>query len=183
MTVTRVTPADLRFGALALVLGTWFLASTVKQEPTRKLKALDSLDSRGIVLPEWRFFAPNPGVHDTHLLTRDQLTDGTLTPWTECFPAMPRKVRQIFWHPDRRAEKVVMDAMGEIIRVLDMDVLVKKEDLQVTITYLVLLNYVTHGRPHPDDAVRTQFLIARSTGYEENEDPLLLFLSNLHPLR
>ncbi|QCB94981.1 hypothetical protein [Cellulomonas shaoxiangyii] len=182
MSALRPSAADVRLGAVVTLLGSWFLASVVKQEPTRRLKALDKLDGWGIVLPEWRFFAPNPGVHDTHLLYRDQLADGSLTPWKECFPAEQRRVSQILWHPDRRAEKVVMDAIGEIIRVLDSKVLQKKEDLQVTITYLVLLNYATHGREHPPGARRTQFLIARSTGHEESDAPLLLFLSNLHPL-
>ncbi|MBF0688246.1 MAG: hypothetical protein IR158_10865 [Cellulomonas sp.] len=182
MSVSWPGARDLRFGAVVAVLSAWFIASAVKQEPTRRLTALDKLEGVGIVLPEWRFFAPNPGVHDTHLLYRDQLEDGTLTPWRECFPAEQRRLVQIFWHPDRRAEKVVMDAIGEIIRTLDSGILEKKEDLQVTITYLVLLNYATHGCEHPPGARRTQFLIARSTGHEDVGEPLLLFLSNLHRL-
>src|SRR5699024_10459094 len=125
-------------------------------------------------------FAPNPGVHDTHLLARDELDDGSLTPWKECQPAPKRSLRDAVWYPDRRAEKVILDAVGEAIRAFNDDALAKKEDVQVSVTYLVLLNYVTHSWPHAENAVRTQFLIARSTGYEQGE-PILLFLSNMHP--
>jgi len=58
----------------------------------------------------------------------------------------------------------------------------RKEDIQVSVPYLTLLNYATHQVPHHPEAKRVQFLIATSAGYDETEEPMMLFLSNPHPL-
>ncbi|MCG7528532.1 hypothetical protein MHW47_29335 [Streptomyces sp. OfavH-34-F] len=174
---------NVRRAVLVGSLGAWFLATTVKQEPTRKFTKLEKLEATGFFLPEWRFFAPNPGVHDNHLLYRDTLANGEVTPWQEvCVAQDKRKLLHVLWYPDRRMEKVIFDAMGELQTIVGKGRLECKEDLQVTVPYITLLNYVSYSLEHAPDAVGTQFLMARSKGYDETSDPVMVLLSNVHPL-
>lgn len=163
------------------VFGAWLAASALAQDPTRKFLLTRKLDPTGAFLPDWRFFAPRPAMHDYHLLMRDELPDGTLTPWRDVYQINERKWHHAVWFPGRRAEKVIADAVSGLVSFSQLDR--RPEEIQLTLAYLTLLNFVTNRVDHAPDAVRTQFLIAISAGYEESEDPGMLFLSNLHPLR
>jgi hypothetical protein len=179
--MSRVTLAAVKRVALYTVLGTWFVASAVKQEPTRRSKLSERIDPHGVFLPDWRFFAPQPGTYDNHLLFRDELADGTVTEWKEVLVAGERTLRHAFWHPNRRGEKIVFDTMNEIIKITQEPAL-EKEDIQVSVAYLTLLNFVTHSQRHATGTKRTQFLVARSSGRDVDEEPVMLFLSNRHPI-
>ncbi|MEV0237970.1 hypothetical protein [Nonomuraea sp. NPDC050786] len=168
---------------LITFLGAWFAAATIKQEPTRRLEWHRKIDPGGLLLPEWRFFAPHPGVHDNNVLYRDELEDGELTPWKEITSAVPRKIRHIFWLPEHRIDKVIFDLAGEVSNTILDGKLESPEDIQLSLPYLFLLNHVTHNHPHHPRAIRTQFLIARSAGWDESEEPLIVFYSNLHPIK
>lgn len=168
--------------ALAAVLGTWFVMSFLSQDPTRKWDVVRrKFDPSGMYVPDFRFFAPNPGVNDYHVLVRDELPDGSYTNWKEIGGPNVRTLPQAVWFAGRRVEKVVLDSVSGILEYTndkERDV----EGIQVSIPYLTILNYVTHHAPHHQDAKRTQFLIAASDGYYEEEEPNMVFLSNAHPL-
>jgi hypothetical protein len=168
--------------ALYGVLGGWLAVTAAAQEPTRRYDAkIRRLDPLGLMIPDWRFFAPRPGMHDQHLLVRDELPNGDFTPWKETCQVEPRKWHHFFWYPGQRAEKVVVDAVSGLITMQPI-LADRKEDVQVSIPYLTLLNYVTHQVPHHPETKRVQFLIANSAGYDESEEPTMVFLSNPHPL-
>jgi hypothetical protein len=169
-------------GLLFTALGGWFFLTLLGQDPRRKFQGTLKLDPSGEFIPDWRFFAPRPGMHDYHLLFRDELPDGEVTAWKQISEIERRHPRHLLWYANRRAEKVLADS---VVGIVSFNMLEErnKEDIQLTVPYLTLLNYVTHQIPHADDARRTQFLIAASGGYDESEEPLILFLSNLHPIR
>jgi hypothetical protein len=167
--------------ALYGVLGSWLVATTLSQDPTRKFDKIRKWDPTGSLIPDWRFFAPRPGMHDYHLLIRDELPEGEVTAWKEYCQVEERRWQHFFWYPGRRAEKVVTDAVSGLIQ-MQPDLKDRKEDVQVSVPYLTLLNYATHQVPHHPEAKRVQFLIATSAGYDESEEPMMLFLSNPHPL-
>lgn len=169
-------------GAIYALFSTWFALSFLKQEPTRRWGWASRIDSSGMIVPDWRFFAPNPGMWDNHLLFRDELDDGTVTSWKEVNPTRNRFWVHILWYPDRRDEKALFDLVGAIaVNTID-PAFTNPRDLQVTTPYLMLLNYVSHRQRHHPHAKATQFLISRSAGREESEKPLALFLSSVHPL-
>lgn len=176
-------PATIGRGLIFALLGLWFTASAVKQEPTRRTEWHRRLDPGGLLLPEWRFFAPHPGTHDNNVLYRDEMEDSELTPWREITSAVPRKLLHIFWFPEHRADKVIFDLAAEVSNTILDGKLESPEDIQLSLPYLFLLNHVTHNHPHEARAVRTQFLIARSAGWDESEEPLMIFYSNLHPIK
>lgn len=176
------TGARVARGAMYAFFGTWFALSFLKQEPTRKLNWTDRLDPSGMLIPDWRFFAPNPGMWDNHLLYRDELDDGTTTPWREVNPSAQRFWVHILWYPDRRDEKALFDLVSAIARTTVDERFTDVRDIQVTTAYLMLINYISRRQPHHPHAKATQFLISRSAGRDEGEPPLALFLSDVHPL-
>jgi hypothetical protein len=179
-------PHKLARYALYGLFGSWFAVSVMGQDPFRREDRVRKWDKLSLVVPVWRFFAPNPGIHDYHLLCRDELASGEVTEWKEVCTVEARTPRHIFWHPHRRSEKVLFDITAEVLRFIgettDLDAPRANRDLQFSVPYITLLNYVSGQHPHQPDAERTQFLLAASAGYDENEEPTMLFLSEFHPL-
>lgn len=167
--------------AIGALFGSWFLATFLAQDPRRKFDKVRELDKTGALIPDWRFFAPRPGMHDHHVLMRDELPDDSTTDWREVTSPRDRKLVDAIWFVGRRGEKAITDAASGLMAFTANNA-DRKEAVQVTIPYLTLLNYVTHGVEHHPEAKRTQFLIATSDGYADKEEPTMVFLSNLHPL-
>ncbi|SCK51315.1 hypothetical protein H181DRAFT_04643 [Streptomyces sp. WMMB 714] len=69
----------------------------------------------GWPIPGWRFFAPNPGVQNVHLLVREAVPDddGT-TPWRDVTPEVPHGWTQVLWNPGSRGPKALFDAMQQL---------------------------------------------------------------------
>lgn len=169
--------------AVYVTLGSWLGLSVAGQKLFRTPGRRSAWDRLYLLIPDWRFFAPHPGIHDYHLLYRDELGDGSLTPWREITSVEQRKPTHALWHPHRRVEKCVFDISKELTKFLeechndDRPV----ESVQVSVPYLTLLAHVTE-QPHEENAVRTQFLVSTSGGYDEHDEPRAVFLSAPHPL-
>jgi hypothetical protein len=129
------------------------------------------------LIPEWRFFAPNPGRHDFHLLYRDKFADGTLTAWTEVAPITRRRATSLLLNPDRRRNKALFDCTQEFAKHVEA----RDRALELSIPYLTLLNYVS-CLPRSPSPNWTQFLLMWSAGDASDKDPEVLFISGLHEL-
>lgn len=177
------TGGAIRRGIVYGVFGAWFAATLVSQDPTRRTAGARRWDPVGLFVPDWRFFAPRPGTQDTHLLYRDELADGSLTEWREVMPVRERSLRHVLVHPGRRAEKAVSDMVSWLLRAVgEAKDERQRSAVQATVSYVGLLTYVTRQAAHPATAVRTEFMLARSAGYEEAIEPEIAFLSNRHRL-
>lgn len=164
-------------------LGSWFLATVLSQDPTRKHPGFRAVDPLGLVIADWRFFAPKPGMEDNHLLYRDELADGTLTPWREVAQDRTRRPLQMLFYPTRRGDKAITDAVGMMLLVARTRTADDNLDaIQLTIPYIALLNFITNQQPHETSAVKTEFVLATSQGFDETSEPEVVFLSNRHPL-
>ena len=124
----RRDPATL---ALSGALGGWLLATTASQHPHKLFDGLRGFDMTGLVLPNWRFFAPEPAQHDYHVLHRVLDADGEQTPWRETYPITPRKWAHAVFFADRRREKGTFDVANEIITVARQPVAGRHEDRAV----------------------------------------------------
>ncbi len=71
----------------------------------------------GWTLPGWRFFAPNPGVHNVHLLVRtgsgDQ-SDSSMTDWRDVTPQVGHAWTNVLLNPKSRGPKALFDAMQQL---------------------------------------------------------------------
>jgi hypothetical protein len=70
----------------------------------------------GWTLPGWRFFAPNPGVQNVHLLVRtgDGDPSGTPSQWQDVTPTIGHHITNVVFHPRSRGPKALFDAMQQL---------------------------------------------------------------------
>lgn len=159
-------------------LGAWYAVTAVAQFPQLR-RRIDKYDPSGMLLPSWRFFAPWPAVHDLDLFCRDELADGTVTPFRDVTIVQARRFQHAVFHANRRHEKGMFDLCQATLYLASRWPL---DRLQLTLPYLTLLNWTTLTCEHHPDAVRTQFLIGRSAAYDDSVEPDFLFASDFHEL-
>jgi hypothetical protein len=159
-------------------LAGWYVLTAAAQFPFLR-RRMDRFDPSGMLLPSWRFFAPWPAVHDLDLFCRDQLADGTVTPFRDVTHVAARRWRHSVFHNNRRHEKGVFDVCQATLFLAGRWPL---DQLQLTLPYLTLLNWITLSCEHDPAAVRTQFLIGRSAAYDDSVEPDFLFASDFHEL-
>lgn len=87
------------------------------------LTALDNLPDTKVSLgtrlrwlrkiPQWRFFAPNPGVEDLYVMYRTR-SDDDWAKWSELALAKPSRFYSAFWNPAGRAAKALFDTAHQL---------------------------------------------------------------------
>ncbi|MFF6995483.1 hypothetical protein ACFY93_11045 [Streptomyces sp. NPDC008313] len=162
-------------GSTVRILGAVMLACTVAtQHPNPAFNRLQRKDTLSL-LPNWRFFAPTPAMHDHHLLYRTLDESGETSVWRDIDVIAGRKMSQVVWFATRRQEKAVFDVCAEILRSLD-----KGFDYVVNLpAYRVLVGYIRQRMVVDGfgDAEGFQFTLVRAAGYDDAEEPAALFIS------
>lgn len=164
--------------ALGVVLGGWFGLSVLQQMDRTTWPR--RVDPTSMMIPNWRFFAPVPARHDYNVLYRSRSALDKVGEWHEESFTVPRALGQVFWHPARRREKAIFDVASELFQVSPE--LKDPRAIQLSVSYLSLLNYLSRNVVHPPDQVDVQFLVARTALHEPKVEPQLLFLSEWHRL-
>ncbi|MFE5946323.1 hypothetical protein [Streptomyces sp. NPDC056480] len=100
--------ATVAVGALAA-----HLVATVLQNTPDSYNQDMRTFTGGWPIPGWRFFAPNPGVQNVHLLVRETTDDGP-TPWRDVTPVVPHGWTQVLYNPRSRGPKALFDAMQQL---------------------------------------------------------------------
>jgi hypothetical protein len=167
-----------RWGLYGLLAG--WASLTVFQQVDKPHWLQWKVDPTAMGIPNWRFFAPTPGRHDFNLLHRDKLADGSLGEWRELSVGVDRRALQMVWHPVRRLEKALFDAITMLFQLAEQ--FEDERRVQLTVPYISLLTFVSNEVGHADDAVEVQFMIGHSAAYEPSVEPKMLFLSAWHKL-
>ena len=177
-------PEDRPLGTIAKAVcagfGGWLLATAASQHPHRAFDRCRDFDPTGLLVPNWRFFAPEPAKHDFHLLHRVLTADERQTQWQETTPISPRRSVHAVFFPARRREKAMFDICNELIMLMA----IPRLDLARTVPFELLRNHVELRvrEQHATTPQGFQFLIARHTGHDESEDPDYLLASPFIPL-
>jgi hypothetical protein len=157
-------------------LGAWFAASVFSQHPVRVFDRIRHHDPTGILFPDWRFFAPEPARHDFVLLYRTLEQDGEQSPWHGVEDATRRSWKHAVWFPRRRIEKGLYDLCDQILQHLSLI----GDDGTRGPAY-ALMRGVVRGKIRAergsDLPTGFQFMIARSGGYDEREEPEYVYCS------
>jgi hypothetical protein len=140
------------------------------------------------ILPIYTFFSPNPGKVDSHLLFRDSLSGGneTMTDWKEVITIPRRQVFNVIWNPDKRINKLVIDALADLRSYNNYyyDLKVNKDDLavffQLNTGYIALLNFVSDFEKLSPDSVARQFMVVDVTYQNNRRQAAPLFISAIH---
>lgn len=160
--------------AIAGALAGWVALTAVSQHPNRTFDRFRRRDPLGVMIPNWRFFAPDPAVHDFRLMYR-YLHGDDATEWIEPLSIPRRTWLQGFWFPGRRRDKGLIDICGEFITYLQIPGL----DLAGTPAYRLLRDFVGDlvAEAAGEELTGFQFLVLRHTGYDEEPEPDYLFAS------
>ncbi|MEV5985546.1 hypothetical protein AB0L85_11040 [Streptomyces sp. NPDC052051] len=66
-------------------------------------------------LPQWRFFAPNPGIEDLYVLCRTRSeAEGEWTLWEDMSLRNPAKPWAVLWNPGSRIPKALFDMASQV---------------------------------------------------------------------
>ncbi|MDX3782687.1 hypothetical protein [Streptomyces europaeiscabiei] len=170
-------------GAAWRIAGAAMLVVTVAgQHPFEQFSRFRSKDVLSLV-PNWRFFAPNPCMHDSHFLYRMVDADGNASPWHDAFTTETRKPQHIVWFPTRRADKGVVDACADILPTLEFggfEAASRTAGYRMVTEHLRVL--IRSRGPMAEEARGFQFALARATGYDTRHRPSLVFVSPFVPL-
>ncbi|MFM9699757.1 hypothetical protein [Streptomyces europaeiscabiei] len=170
-------------GAAWRIAGAAMLVVTVAgQHPFEPFSRFRSKDVLSLV-PNWRFFAPNPCVHDSHFLYRTVDADGNASPWHDAFSTETRKPQHIVWFPTRRADKGVFDACADILPTLEFggfEAASRAPGYRMVTEHLRVL--IRSQGPVAGEVRGFQFALARATGYDTRHRPELVFVSPFVPL-
>jgi hypothetical protein len=164
----------IAFWLCAAFFGDWVLGSLLILVPrcAETLRLYDVL----ALLPEWKFFAPNPARGDFHLLYRDRLPSG-LGPFTEIRFLEPRPWWACFWNPQRRSGKALFDAVIGLAHQSKST----PGAVATSTPYLTLLQYISM-LPRYNAGTHTQFLVLYSGAMKADQGPQLVYVSPLHEL-
>ncbi len=133
------------------------------------------------LLPEWRFFAPEPAVYNFSLFARVQTPGGLITEPTR-YPERTLQRVPIAWNPTGRLQKVDRDVMEHLVSTVREATRLTPErssrvpaSVQLATSYLLLLRRAA-AFGSPGDLV--QFGVLRESPDEAEAD--LIFLSRWH---
>ncbi|GAB3108902.1 hypothetical protein GCM10027160_07420 [Streptomyces calidiresistens] len=177
--------AAARIGAALVLVGT-----LSAQHPNPSFGRIARRDTFSAFLPNWRFFAPNPAQHDYHFFYRTLNTAGETSGWRPVEVIAGRRLHQILWFPGRRPEKAIFDIGTELLITLDkgFDALTRLPAYRMLVGFL--RDEIARGEErgsrdgNPEHAVKGfQFTLARAAGYDDSEEPEVIFVSPYTPMR
>lgn len=163
--------------AIEGTFATWFIVTALSQHPQRSFDTLRKLDPIGLTIPNWRFFAPEPAVHDFHLVYRTSDSQGNISNWREAFTVTPRRLVHAVWFPERRREKAVFDLSIDLLGL----VAASSDERQKAPSHQLASNAIRRKIQANGEAEHTksfQFMVVLFTGYDESGSPDYRFVSD-----
>jgi hypothetical protein len=173
----------------AAVFGVWLALTVLWQFET--LRDRSTLLRRVNVLrmlPVWTFFAPRPGMSDTHILHRDRLADGSVTPWAQLPLIDERRWYHWLWNPRKRLDKLAVDAVSDVksfklaAERSGIDAQLVQQQVKLSKGYLLLLNIAASQARAAADSTARQFVIAEANHIGGRRAVTPLFVSPFHKL-
>ncbi|NUP45500.1 MAG: hypothetical protein HOY76_52850 [Streptomyces sp.] len=183
-----MSPADLLKdtftgpGSLARWAGAGMLVTTLAaQHPHLVFDRARTRDLYSMV-PNWRFFAPNPAVHDFHYTYRTLDLDGTTSEWSEIEMIAPRRLHQAFWFASRRPEKAVFDICTAILQEAQKGGVRQAQNLSAYQVLIAFVRRTIHEEQGGKPLKGFQFAVVRAAGHDREEPPETLFVSPYTPM-
>lgn len=166
---------------MPLAVAGWFTVTLVSQHPNRVFDRFRGGTLTAALVPNWRFFAPEPAVHDYRVLHRVLYDDGTPSDWQDTHEIAARTWRNCFWFPERRRDKALIDICNELLTHVQQ---LAPDALPGTVAYRLLRGFVERAvRSQEQTPVEGfQFLVVRDCGHDVEPDPEYLLVSRFETL-
>ena len=176
-----MTIAYLSFFSAWLIL-TIFWQFSYCRENSKLLRRINFLH----ILPIWTFFAPRPGMSDTHIVYRDKLRSHQITGWTEVSLIDERNPFHWLWNPRKRLDKLAVDALSDVKFIKNRGTKDGSEDTaiqqQVKLSkgYLILLNIVFKQPKIEPESMWRQYAVLDATHTAGERTIAPIFFSPYH---
>ncbi|WP_147392852.1 hypothetical protein [Actinomyces sp. 2119] len=149
-----------------IVFTAWFLISAAAQYPDdsyTRIRRLGGSLANNFLIPNWKFFAPNPGIEDVVLLYRIRdSSSGIWSAWRRVLPEYRPSLLRSFISRESRLNKGVLDIYSTLQGLHDG--LYEKEYIACR---NLLHSFVKARIERPSGADMFQLMIAHSAGYED----------------
>lgn len=161
---------------MILILALLLVVTIIVQNDNALTKFLRSKDIINI-LPAWYFFAPHPVTYNIYLMYRTEYINKQFSNWQEVEFIVGRKWYHSIWNPQKRYNKAFFDLYKGLLE--DIEVLKDVDQIHLSVSYLMLLNYVS-ALNHSLINSRVQFSII--TKLVDKDKPEVLFISGFHKI-
>jgi hypothetical protein len=168
---------DPRATALVVALAGWWVAMAAGNLPWVDPKRVRARERWGSLVPNWKFFTPNPIAHDDYLHVRTVAADGALGEWQDAAPVPLRAWRHAVWFPVRRRDRALSNILPNVGRAA------AKRDMGLAAAELRVLDGMAAHlvRDRYPDATAYQFSVLRCRG--EGGRQSRPYQSSTRPLR
>lgn len=178
---------------LGVLFSLWLGATVINS--THRGAGLFAKWDVGHLIPQWNFFAPNPGTEDYYILYRDEGFGGGVGAWQELSDsASERHWTDAIWNPESLENKTRFDLVQVLLQQYETSLQpgvdrspsgagigdltpVDSELIKLSMPYVALLSHVAE-QPRSEMSNATQFLIMRKLGTDGQIEPV--FLSAFH---
>ncbi|MEM8621763.1 MAG: hypothetical protein AAGF73_18815 [Actinomycetota bacterium] len=166
---------------IEVLLAAWLVATAASQHANRNFDRVRSNPWTMTLLPDWRFFAPRPAIHDYRVMYRWVDDAGEPSAWQDAAEIAPRRLAQALWFPERRTQKGLFDACTELTKAVGLD----PDRLHRSVAYRLVRDYVERriSQRVPEPPRGFQFVVVADPGYDTNDTPDYLFASRFEPWR
>lgn len=164
---------------IAVVFGSWFTLTFLGQHPggNHRSRGLLYRLSSTIFMPNWAFFAPNPGVYDDHLFYR--VREGNeFSPWKEIVTSRngdgPAWLSP-FYSGASRSSKGIIDIFSTLESLASptlsrADCNIIQAGRQAIANFMVV--NADEISPHTSEY---EVMLVRAAGYAQDEDPVFYY--------
>lgn len=169
-------------GSLARWVGAGMLVTTLAAQHPHIVFDRARTKDLFSVIPNWKFFAPNPAVHDFHYTYRTLGLEGDTSEWREIEIITSRRLHQAFWFAARRPEKAVFDICTAILQEAQRGGVRQAQKLS---SYELLVAFIRRTIREEQGWTTVkgfQFAVVRAAGHDRDEPPETLFVSPYTPM-
>jgi hypothetical protein len=180
----------LVISGLLLFYGAWIFLTVLYGRP-RKAAELSRYGVFGLLIPSYNFFAPDPAVHDYHILLRDYDERGNSGPWRDVAGFVGhRPWYSPIWNPQKLMKKALFDILMFLFEeIKEREQFTKRLNdkyrsfeynaIELSLPYLLLLNFISN-LPKDCFVRRRQFMVVRRCNVQRSTE--ILLISSVHNL-
>lgn len=164
---------------IAVIFASWFTLTLLGQHPggNHRSRELLSRLSSTIFMPNWAFFAPNPGIYDDHLFYRSREDNG-FTPWKETATFRngdgPTWLSPFYSGASRRSKGII--DIFSTLESLANTTLSREESDATQAGRQAIANYIVANADEVSPyTFEYEVMLVRSAGYAQDEDPVFYY--------
>lgn len=164
---------------IAVVFGSWFTLTLLGQHPGGSHRSREILSrlSSTIFMPNWAFFAPNPGIHDDHLFYRVREETG-FCPWKEATAShkggSPAWVSPFYSGASRRS-KGIIDIFSTLESLSNFNLSERDRDVIQAGRQAIANFMVANTDEISSQTSEYKVMLVRSAGYARDEEPIFYY--------